>query len=806
MKPEFGYAGRCVALALGSLAIAGALSLTDVMKGIELKLGDSIAHLTAPVGDFSDVVVVDVDEQSMARLEPQIGPWPYDRDVYALVNRYLLQADVAAIAYDILFSEARRGDDEFAATLTRQVVLPVASLPFGSAGHNSNYKNQLAAAAWAHGDDWPAKAWDDLTLPLDKFITQARVGVISLEPDADGILRRVPLLHKIHGEVLPALATSVLKVIGVPVEVDAKARKVRIAGTALPEDAEHLVSLRYPRDFLNLRIVPFYQVALAASGSKQYASLAQSLRGKTIYIGSSSAVLGDFIQTPIGRAAGLYVVATLPTMLKNSMIFQPRGWALDGLLTALFLALALVVAQPRLQRSTALQILTLPGLVLLTAASVVAFNLGGLRVALLLPLTVGLLAHLGALIWRQIHLFRKSQLLLVEKLAAEEANRLKGQFLSHMTHELRTPLTAILGFNNINWKSDALGRSERIKNGEVIDRNGRHLLTLINGILDQAKLAAGQVRIVTHPESVRDLVNDVLATAQPLLQGKPVSLQASFAMGMPDVFEIDAFRVRQILLNLVGNAIKFTGQGTVAVKANWIDASLRIEVADTGPGLSSTALSRLFVAFQQADDSVGATHGGTGLGLTISRDLASLMQGKISVSSELGAGTSFILSFPAKTASITTAMSEPQADSLQSTTPAAEVGRLPKSLRGTVLVAEDANDLRALAVVYLKRLGLTVLEAVNGQEAVVMAMRDNPSAILMDLEMPILHGLDAVKTLRSLGFSRPILAMTAHTGEPHRTQALAAGCNDIISKPVSYAALRATLDGALSARANSSPD
>jgi CheY-like chemotaxis protein len=222
--------------------------------------------------------------------------------------------------------------------------------------------------------------------------------------------------------------------------------------------------------------------------------------------------------------------------------------------------------------------------------------------------------------------------------------------------------------------------------------------------------------------------------------------------------------------------------------------------------MSPSALSRLFVAFQQADDSVAATHGGTGLGLTISRDLASLMHGQISVTSELGLGTSFTLSIPAKVASITATMAKPEPDSKQSEMPAAQASNSQKALRGTVLVAEDADDLRALAVIYLKRLGLTVIEATNGQDAVDLAMRDNPSAILMDLEMPVLHGLEAVKKLRSLGFSRPILAMTAHTGEPHRTQALAAGCNDIISKPVSYSVLRSTLDGALDARANLSPN
>ena len=159
-----------------------------------------------------------------------------------------------------------------------------------------------------------------------------------------------------------------------------------------------------------------------------------------------------------------------------------------------------------------------------------------------------------------------------------------------------------------------------MKNSSVIDRNGRYLLALINSILDQAQLEAGQVRIVTQPESVRALVEDVVATLKPLVRDKPVTLDAEFASGMPDMVEIDAFRVRQILLNLTGNGIKFTPQGQVRIEVSWHDSRLSISVKDTGPGLSVQAQSRLFTAFAQADDSIAAKHGGTGLGLTSSRE------------------------------------------------------------------------------------------------------------------------------------------------------------------------------------------
>ena len=828
-----GYFWRC--LVLGSLGLAAAvlLALTPLARDVELKLGDALLGLTAPEVDFSEVVVVDVDEPSMARLHSQIGAWPYNRDVYALVTPYLLKAGVKSIAYDILFSEARAGDDEFASTLTSKVVLASASLPFGGAGHDASYRARLAEGAWARGLNWLAQPWDDLTLPLAKFDNKAETGVISMLPDSDGTVRRVPLLHRVYGEVLPSLSIAALKAAGTPVGLDPITRGILLDGTAMPTDAQGLVQFRYPRNFHSLKIVPFYELALAASGSPKFADLTQTFNGKIVYIGSSSAVLGDFHQTPRGQMAGLHLTAAVPVFLKNNLLLKPRTWLLDGALALLLAALALLVAHPRVQTSGTVQVLALPGLLLLAGG--VASYLGalGLTVGVLLPALAALFIHVGAVIWRQLHLYRTSRQLMVDKLAAEEATRLKSQFLSHMTHELRTPLTAILGFNNINWKSDTIGQEQRMKNSAVIDRNGRHLLALINGILDQAQLEAGQVRIVTQPESLRALVEDAVATLKPLVREKPVELQATYAHGVPDVVDIDAFRVRQILLNLTGNAIKFTAQGQVLLEVSWRDGKLSINIKDTGPGLSPQAQSRLFAAFAQADDSIAAKHGGTGLGLTISRELARLMLGEITLTSELGVGSQFTLVLPAPAGQmphnadraeldeagagqLLPAMpAQPPAQQVQpagmaSTTPAARgANSAPfntaakpavQALYGTVLVAEDADDLRALAVMHLRRLGLTVLEAVNGREAIDQALAHQPDAILMDIEMPLMGGLDAVRHLRELGFSRPILATTAHAGEPHRTLALAAGCNDMLSKPISFAVLRTALDGAIGGR------
>ncbi|MBK9626082.1 MAG: CHASE2 domain-containing protein [Rhodocyclaceae bacterium] len=769
---------------------------------IDQQIGDVLQSRSAPSGHFDDVVIIDVDEPSMAQLEPQIGAWPYDRHVYAKVNAYLSHSGAAAIAYDILFSEARDGDEAFAKNLTPHTVLAAAALPYGGTSRDAAYRQRLVGMAWAHGEVGPAQSWDDLTLPNAKLSERAQIGVISVKADGDGVVRSVPLLHQIYGEVLPSMAVSTLKSSGTAVEVDLLTGQVKIAGKTIIADKHGQIRLHYPLDFPGLRIVPFYQVVLAANGATEFASLADSIHGKTIFIGSSSAVLGDFVQTPIGRLAGLYGLAVQPSMLKQGMVLNPRHWAVDGFLALLVMLVALMLAHPRSQKSTALQLFGLPVILLLAAMLVFVSNSLGYTASVLLLGLTGALVHLGAALWRQIFLFRASQRLLVEKLAAEESARMKSQFLSHMTHELRTPLTAIMGYNNINWGTSDLGREKRLQNSEVIDRNGRHLLALINSILDQAKLEAGQIRIVTQSEYVRALVDDVVATLQPLVRQKPVRLEVRYGAGLPESFEIDAFRVRQILLNLTGNAIKFTERGSVTLHVDWDGEILVIEIADTGPGISPKNLSRLFVEFQQADEQVAATYGGTGLGLTISRDLAALMHGDITVTSEVGVGSRFTLRLPAQqTASLVSqeeANPAPADSSLRTT-----VGTSPLDsilLRGTVLVADDADELRALSVFYLKKLGLIALEATNGQEAVEIALRENPDAILMDIEMPVMRGLEAASLLRERGYARPILALSAHSGGDERVRCLAAGCNDLLSKPVSRTRLREALDGAMSAK------
>jgi CheY-like chemotaxis protein len=384
----------------------------------------------------------------------------------------------------------------------------------------------------------------------------------------------------------------------------------------------------------------------------------------------------------------------------------------------------------------------------------------GQALGLLYAICAGVLTHLINLSYQQVQLFRNNQRLELEKRAATQADALKSQFLSHITHELRTPLTAIMGFNNINWQSSDLGREQRMKNSEIVDRNCQHMLALVNNLLDQAKIDAGQLTIQRHPDKLRPVIQDAVATVQPLLQGKPVKLRTD-EVDVPEYLDIDAFRLRQIVLNLLSNAVKFTEHGEISVISAWHDDELTLSVIDTGPGLN------------------------------ISRNLARLMGGDIRVHSTVGQGTTFTVTLAAERVA-------PYGSERRSAPRSAESRHM---LHGTVLVAEDMPDTRALVVQHLEQFGLTVLQAENGEQAIEIALARRPDVVLMDMEMPIVAGVEATRTLRMCGFSAPVLALTAHKGEEYRLAALGAGCNGLIEKPLTRSSLLVPLSAALAPNA-----
>ena len=363
------------------------------------------------------------------------------------------------------------------------------------------------------------------------------------------------------------------------------------------------------------------------------------------------------------------------------------------------------------------------------------------------------------------------------RLAAEDANREKSYFLANMSHEIRTPLSAILGFSEA-LRDAELSSAEQGHYLQIINRNGLALGKLIDDILDLSKVEAGYLEVDAAPISVLEMVNEIESLLSAKAHAKGISLKVEVTGPVPAKVVTDPIRLRQILINVIGNAIKFTNFGTVTVRIGFEEFGryLTIGVSDTGVGISSVQEARLFQPFMQADSSTTRTHGGTGLGLALSRRLARAMGGDLTLQgSVFGKGSTFLLRLPGLAAVI----SEPPADDTCPGNPAS------MTLDGLkILLAEDSPDNQELIRRLLQKRGAAADFAVNGEEAVGKALGADYDLVLMDMQMPKLDGYEATRQLRRAGFNRPIIALTANAMRHDREKCLAAGCTDYLSKPI----------------------
>jgi CheY-like chemotaxis protein/nitrogen-specific signal transduction histidine kinase len=377
-----------------------------------------------------------------------------------------------------------------------------------------------------------------------------------------------------------------------------------------------------------------------------------------------------------------------------------------------------------------------------------------------------------------------------ERPAAEPANHAHSQFLANISHEMRTPLTAILGFAEALLEPD-LDPAERLAAIHTIRANGEHLLGLMNDILDVAKIEAGKMtceRIVCDP---RRLITEVETLFRPRAVAQGLELSIEYQSAPPATIVTDPTRLRQILTNLLSNAVKFTARGRVRVMiaaARDGDGSplLRFDVIDTGIGIAAEQAAALFVPFTQADPSTTRQFGGSGLGLSISRELARMLGGDVVlVTSRIGHGSHFratVASGPLSDVSAPDQNATP-AGALD----AAEDVRLPPGCR--LLLAEDGVDNRRLLLFILGKAGANVTQVDNGQAAVDEARRAAAAGrpydcILMDMQMPVLDGYAASRALRSGGYRGAIIALTAHAMTGDRQRCLDAGCDEYATKPI----------------------
>jgi PAS domain S-box-containing protein len=383
--------------------------------------------------------------------------------------------------------------------------------------------------------------------------------------------------------------------------------------------------------------------------------------------------------------------------------------------------------------------------------------------------------------------------------SALEAARVKSEFLANMSHEIRTPMTAILGYTDLLSDPEACA-SDRADYIETIRRNGEHLQRIINDILDLSKIEAGKMALERVACSPVQLVSEVASLMRPRAIGKGLQLDVQFQGPLPARIQADPTRVRQILMNLVGNAVKFTETGHVKMGLRMLDGTLRFEVTDTGIGITPEARARLFTAFSQADASTTRRFGGTGLGLTISTRLAQMLGGNVAVESTPGEGSTFFLTLDTGPLEGVPMLEDPIEAEILPAAPRARSGATRLHLGGRVLLAEDAPDSQQLISFYLRRAGIQVETAEDGRAACTAALAAlvagrSFDVILMDMQMPRLDGYGATARLRATGYTAPIVALTAHAMEGDREKCIRAGCDDFLAKPIDPDALIETLRG-----------
>ncbi|MFN0133524.1 MAG: ATP-binding protein [Phycisphaerales bacterium] len=374
---------------------------------------------------------------------------------------------------------------------------------------------------------------------------------------------------------------------------------------------------------------------------------------------------------------------------------------------------------------------------------------------------------------------------------ADAANRAKDEFLANMSHEIRTPMTAVLGYAELIAGDSELPAQCR-EPIESIRRNGKHLLTILNDVLDSSKIEAGKMAVEAIPTDPAAVVSDVIEMYSALARDKNVSLVSAFLTPVPRSFACDPTRLKQILLNLVGNAIKFTDSGsvTIAVSLERGDTpSLRFEVADSGIGMSAEHLARLFKPFTQADGSTSRRFGGTGLGLHISRHLAHLLGGEITVSSRLGVGTTFRASVAVRDLDKIELWSPGLAPAASTTLTAQPVGApTAKPLAGfKILVAEDGIDNQRLILFHLRRAGAELTLVDNGASALEKILKAESLGFnlgLLDIQMPELDGYEVTWRARASGSTLPLVALTAHAMPEDRARCIASGFDDYTTKPI----------------------
>ena len=366
-----------------------------------------------------------------------------------------------------------------------------------------------------------------------------------------------------------------------------------------------------------------------------------------------------------------------------------------------------------------------------------------------------------------------------EKRRAEEALRARTVFLAMMSHEIRTPITAILGLADILVGDDAMSPFDKEQAAKMVYANSRHLLGVVNNILDYSKAESGNLEVEQIRCSIFEILRDVGSVVELKAQEQGLLLLVDYEYPLPRFIDSDPTRLKQVLINLITNAIKFTKVGSVRVQVSFVeeDKRISIRVRDTGIGMSEDELEKLFVPFQQANTSINRKYGGTGLGLSIVSEIVEKLGGTIEVESKVGEGSLFHITFPAVVTSQLVMTEDNPTLSKVTTRPQSN------SYSGTVLLVEDDAVNSSLLTHLLEKVGVQVVTAFCGETGVSKALENQFSLILMDMHLPGMNGVAAVEQLRAHSLTTPIIALTASDSLENIEKLLSVGCQEYIPKP-----------------------
>lgn len=350
---------------------------------------------------------------------------------------------------------------------------------------------------------------------------------------------------------------------------------------------------------------------------------------------------------------------------------------------------------------------------------------------------------------------------------AEQANQLKSQFIATMSHEFRTPLTSILGYTSRLKQSSGLD-SEPLKYLSSVERGAQHLLSLVENLLDHSQIEVGSLSISPIATNMSLVLDKIRSIFEPLAEDKYLNFTVEIKTEIPECLMLDEMRFRQILVNLVSNAIKYTDNGLVHVQASWANDELTVSVEDTGRGIAEADQQRIFTAFEQLGE-----NSGTGLGLSIAKHLVAAMGGQLFLTSMLGKGSRFELCLPAS-----------QVVGHQHKSQSEQRGNHQKRLLKSVLIVEDDPDIMALLQGVFDEAECLTFTANNGNDALDLALSKWPDLVLLDLNLPGITGFDVIKRLRDNNFSNPVFIQSAWVSTEYKAKAIAAGCNEYLLKPL----------------------